>query len=113
MTNLKKIAMDNNIEEKLRLVRAMKKIAARKGYFMHVAAYIMMTAFIVIASKFDTWLPDSFYETSIFIIVVWGGAGLLLHTIIHFGGIALRCTKWEDRMLRKFMDEEEQSTNRK
>lgn len=105
--------MEKDIEEKLRLARAMKKVAARKDYVMCVMSYIVMTAFILIASVLDTGLPDAFFDTSFFIIIVCGGVSLLVYTVIHFSEIAFRRTKWEDRMLRKFMDEEEQSTNRK
>ena len=105
--------MEKDIEEKLRLARAMKRVAARKDYVMCLMSYIVMTAFILIASVLDTGLPDAFFEMSFFIIIICGGVSMLVYTAIHFSEIAFRCTKWEERMLRKFMDEEEQSTNRK
>lgn len=103
--------MEKLTEEQYRLARAMKKIDDMKGYYMHVAAYILMNAFILIAWQVDDVFPESFYLTSIYIIAVWGGAGLLLHTILHFANIRLLGRKWEERKLRQFLEKNKGKDN--
>jgi hypothetical protein len=91
--------------------RVMKKIDRIKSYYMHVAAYILMSAFILIAWAIDTKLPESFWKTSIFIIIVIGGLGLLTHSVIHFGSTIPFVKKWEQKKLLKIIEKDKFNEN--
>jgi len=101
--------MEKLSEEQYRVAKALKKIDRIKSYYMHVAAYVLMNAFILIAWAVDATLPETFYTTSISIIAIWGGLGLLVHTVIHFADISLMGKKWEERTLKKILNKD---TNR-
>ena len=65
----------------------------------------------------DSFLPDSFYTTSVFVIAVFGGIGVLVNAVILYGNRTRWGSKWEERTLQKYMDRdrpgEKNNTNQK
>ncbi|NHF59454.1 2TM domain-containing protein [Flavobacteriaceae bacterium TP-CH-4] len=97
--------------------RAQKRVAELRGFYNHLTVYILVNAAllilrekftIILISKealgnpeFLDWLNWNTYGTSI----VWGIA-LCIHALRTFSGISFFGRKWEERQIRRFMEEE-------
>jgi hypothetical protein len=98
--------------------RAKKKVAEIRGFYNHLAIYIVVIAalfvlrgsvnVIVIRAEslgnpeFLNWLDWNFYGTPI----LWG-IGLAFHGIKVFGNLSFFGSQWEEKKIREFMDEDE------
>ncbi len=108
--------MKNN-EQLSKYERAQKKVAQIRGFYNHLAAYIIVNivlllardkfTFILLSKKaignpeFLEWIDWNVFGTAI----VWGIA-LGVHAIKVFGNISFFGKKWEERKMQQFMDEE-------
>lgn len=104
-------------EEQLRLFRAVKRLEATKGFYTHVAIYIFMNALMLTTWAIDSFLPNSFYRTSVFVIAVFGGICVLVHAVVFYSNRTRWGSNWEERTLQKFMDrdrpKDKNNTNQK
>jgi hypothetical protein len=97
--------------------RAKRKVAAIRGFYNHLGAYLVVNAVLLILKDKMTvtllskralgnpellaWIDWNIYGTPI----IWGII-LGVHAIKVFGGLSIFGRKWEERQLRKFMEEE-------
>ncbi len=100
--------------------RAKKRVAQIRGFYNHLAAYIIVNAillllrnkitFILISKTalgnpdFLNWIDWNIYGTPI----IWGVI-LMFHAIKVFGKISFLGSKWEERQLERFMKEENEN----
>jgi len=104
-------------KEKLdKLAKAKQKVEAIKGFYNHVVVYVVINIFLfffkdkfvlTILNKnaigdpdFLNWIDWNFYGTPI----IWGLV-LAIHGIVVFGTFSRFFTKWEDRQIKKIMQE--------
>ena len=83
-------------------IRAKKRVDSLKGFYWHLAVYIVVNAFLIILIGsnvgFDNFGP---YATATF----WG-IGLLFHCLGVFGPDAIFGRDWEQKKIREYMDKE-------
>ncbi len=104
-------------EQKSKYDRAKFRVAQLKGFYNHVAVYLIVNTLLlvlkdhftfVLVSKravgdpaFLDWIDWNLYGTPI----IWG-IGLCIHGYKILRGGSFFGRKWEERQLRKFMKEE-------
>jgi sensor histidine kinase YesM len=83
-----------------RLERAKKKVEELKGFYIHLTIYLIMVPFFIYLNLKSTGFP-----WAIFPIGGWG-FGVLGHASEVFDWNPLFGKEWEERKIRKFMDED-------
>lgn len=83
-----------------RLERAKKKVEELKGFYIHLTIYLIMVPFFIYLNLKSTSFP-----WAIFPIGGWG-FGVLGHASEVFDWNPLFGKEWEERKIRKFMDED-------
>lgn len=107
--------MDN--KELTKYERAQRRVAEIRGFYNHLAVYLIVNAVLLLLKDKITitllskralgnpelleWIDWNVYGTPI----IWG-VFLAVHAIKIFGGFSIFGRKWEERQMRKFMDEE-------
>ena len=88
-------------------IRAKKKVDAIKGFYWHLATYIIVNIFIVtvIVSNSDV---EVFSFAALSTPLFWG-IGLLFHFLGVFGSGILFGSGWEKRKIKEFMDKDLQN----
>jgi len=102
---------DFNEEE--RYLRAKKRVEKLKGFYWHLAAYLIVNSFLS-SSKIISNLNngesffEAFWDFGTFAVWVFWGIGLAFHAFGVFGQNILFGKDWEDRKMKEFMDEDKQ-----
>ncbi len=82
-----------------RLARARRRLAALKGFYIHLFVFAMVLAGLTIinlATGGPWWV--------LWVLLGWG-IGLLAHALTVFGRTSQAIANWEERKLRQFLDE--------
>ncbi len=102
----------NNIEED-KLKRAKKRLEELKGFYIHLAVYVAVNAFILIniavRSMGDS---DTFWQFGTFVTPVFWGVGLLFHAMHTFRFNPILGKDWEKRQIQKYMDEDKKEAEK-
>jgi hypothetical protein len=82
-----------------RLARARRRVAALKGFYIHlfVFATVLAGLFIINWAAGGPWWV-------LWVLLGWG-IGILAHAIAVFGRTSQAIADWEEKKLRQFMDE--------
>jgi hypothetical protein len=92
--------------------KAKKKITQIKSFYNHAAVFVIINAVLLLSKhkmtvalfgegasvhpKAMNWIEWNIY--------IWG-AGLLIHAIFVFGRVPFFVKKWEERQIKKYMNE--------
>lgn len=98
---------ENNYVKEDAYIRAKKKVDAIKGFYWHLAVYIVVNIFIVtvIVSNSNVGV---FSFAALSTPLFWG-IGLLFHFLGVFGSTILFGSDWEKRKIKEFMDKDLQN----
>ena len=114
--------MDMDRYEK-KLARAKKKVADIKSFHAHLRAYILVNLLILLirsgvlttlfegSEHFDPQFLDWLDWNIILTPVLWG-IGLAIHGLYVYQYKFKFLKKWEERQIRKYMEDEETDLNR-
>lgn len=91
-------------------IRAKKKVEDLKGYYGHLAVYIIVNSFISITRVLNELedgrtLQEAVFEFSTFGVWFFWGIGLAVHTFRVFGSNLLMGKDWEARKIEELMKE--------
>jgi len=101
------ITMENSNKEKYN--RAKKRVDELKGFYIHLAIYVVINAFILVnlyLRNDDFWRWEHFFT-----LIAWG-VGVLFHASKTFGFNPLLGKDWEERQIQKYMDEDKEEMNK-
>lgn len=103
--------MENYNEDKLK--RAKKRLEEIKGFYIHLAVYLAVNAFIMINIALRSYNDsDSFWEFGTFVTPVFWGIGLLFHAIHTFNLNPFFGKDWEKKQIQKYMDEDKREADK-
>ena len=91
-------------------LRAKKKVETLKGFYSHLAAYIIINTGIILVSAnvFGKGETD-FSSWEIYVTAIFWGIGLVSHAIYVFFVLYFKnnfLKRWEENKIRQFLDEE-------
>ena len=98
-----------NFNKEEAYLRAKKKLDKLKGFYWHLAAYILVNLFLIVtvATNFDE--DESFWQFGTFATAIFWGIGLLFHFLGVYGPDLLFGKNWEDRKIQKYMDKDKRT----
>ena len=104
----------SKFNNKNRYLNAKKKVKAIKGFYWHLAVYIVINSFTTINKVIrnvyengETYM-EAVWDINIFFI--WGpwGLGLLIHGLVVFDIFSFVLGKnWQERKIREYMDDDD------
>jgi 2TM domain len=101
--------MEPTFEEQARLDKARKKVKAIKGFYSHLAAYVIVNVVLIVMHTVDLKPDESFWTWSTFSTAFFWGIGLLCHAFGVFGAEILFGNDWEERKIKEYMEKKPQS----
>lgn len=102
----------NNIQED-KLKRAKKRVDELKGFYIHLAVYVAVNAFILInIAVRSVGDSDTFWHFGTFVTPVFWGIGLLFHAMHTFRLNPILGKDWEQRQIQKYMDEDKKEAEK-
>lgn len=93
--------------------RALKKVKAIKGFYKHLAAYIIINILLIAMYWRNLEPGEEFLTFSIFSTAIFWGLGLAVHGFGVFGTDVFFGSNWEDRKIRELMDKDGRNNNDK
>ncbi len=87
---------------------AERKVKRLKGFYSHLAIYIVVNICIYIANVWDAPKGEDILQFKYLSTAVFWGIGLLAHGMSVFGQQLLFGSEWEARKIREFMEKEKQ-----
>ena len=102
----------NKYAKEDRYLKAKKKVESIKGFYWHLAVYIIINGFITISKTIRNIadgesLIDSLFDIgTLFIWIPWG-IGVLIHGLVVFEAFSFLLGKnWEERKIKELMEKE-------
>ena len=98
-------------EEKLK--RAKKRVDQLKGFYIHLSIYLVINTFILINIALRNAGSDrEFWSFPTFVTPFFWGIGLAFHALHTFQARPFLGKKWEERMIQKYIDNDEKEANK-
>jgi len=99
---------DNHLQEQ-KYIRAKRRVEDLKGYYWHLAIYVLVNLFLTGSQIIDGITEDkSFNEifSDFGLYGVWAlwGIGLAIHTFKVFGFPFFMGNDWEERKIKEYMN---------
>jgi len=104
--------MENSFEATRKLKQARKRVESIKGFYKHLAAYLLVNVFLLLMKAINLEPGEDFWHWSTFVTAVSWGIGLLAHGLAVFGRNIFFAKDWEERKIQEFMEREKNKTNK-
>jgi len=104
--------MEDSYEQMQRLEKARKRVERIKGFYKHLAAYLLINVFLLVLKAINLEPGEEFWAWKTFIVAGSWGFGLAVHGISVFGHNALLIQEWEDRKIKELMEREKNRAKR-
>lgn len=103
--------MENTItEQQLKAERARRRVKALKGFYQHLAAYIVVNIALLVTTYYKAeYLHNEqheFWSFQTFSTAIFWGIGLLCHAFNTFGTNILLGSGWEERKIQEYMNKD-------
>jgi hypothetical protein len=86
-------------------MRAKKRVESLKGFYWHLAVYIVVNAFLIIFIGYNS--GGRYFSFGAWSTAIFWGIGLLFHFLGVFGPDFIFGKDWEKRKIEEFMKKEE------
>ena len=87
-------------------IRAKKKLDNLKGFYWHLASYVIVNIFLIIVIASNQDEDESIWQFGTFATAFFWGIGLFFHFIGVFGTNLLFGKNWEERKIKEYMDKD-------
>ena len=100
-------------EDQNKLERAKKRVEEIKGFYIHLAVYIVVNSFILVNIYIRTMGEgESFWKFSTFFTLIFWGIGLAFHWGHVFNFNPLFGKKWEERQIQKYIEKDKRDAEK-
>ncbi len=107
MRRLEETTNHSNYKKEDAYLRAQKRIKELKGFYAHAFWYVIVNIFLIIMIGVKSnW---NIFHFGTFATPLFWGIGLGFHAIGVFGKNRLFSKSWEERQIKKFMDQEDKN----
>jgi hypothetical protein len=99
-----------NFNKEEAYLRAKKKLNKLKGFYWHLAAYVVVNIFLIVRGS-TTYIYDfeSFRELETYATPLFWGIGLAFHAMGVYGPDLLFGKKWEDKKVDEYMNKDKRN----
>lgn len=97
-------------KESLEYKRAVKRVKDLKGFYGHLAAYLIINLFLFYFYSREEGLIEGLQDLSNYFTAIFWGIGLLAHAATIFMPNILFGREWEERKIRELMDKEQRNS---
>lgn len=104
--------MQYSIDEQMRLDKARKRVEAIKGFYKHLAIYLIVNFVFFAINAINLEPGESFFSLGNFSMAIFWGMGVAAHAFGVFGTNFLFGNDWQERKIRELMEREEQRKGR-
>ena len=93
--------------------RAKKRVEELKGFYIHLAVYLCINAFIL-ANIYVRSMgrEESFWQWEHFFVLFGWGIGIAFHAAKTFGFSPIFGKNWEQRQIQKYMEEDRETARK-
>ncbi|WP_294821629.1 2TM domain-containing protein [uncultured Flavobacterium sp.] len=98
--------MENSFEDQQRLEKAQKRVEDIKGFYKHLAAYILVNVLLLVMHALNLEPGEKFWSWGSFITPLSWGIGLLAHWVSIYNRHVFFSRDWEERKIREYMEKE-------
>ena len=93
-------------------LQAKKRVDELKGFYWHLAIYLIVNIFITINKVLRNYyngetLSEAFWDFGTFAVWIFWGIGVVFHAFNVFGYPLILGKNWEERKIKKIMEEDE------
>ena len=104
-------------EKKKKMLRAKKQLDELKGFYIHLAVYLVVNLMITTVNIIGNMnhgnsFSEAFWEFDVFSVWLFWGIGLLFHSFKVFSYNPFFNKDWEDRQIRKYMEKEKRDSEK-
>lgn len=99
-----------NFKESPQYQSAAKKVRALKGFYGHLAAYLVVNLLLLFLYTRDEGLVAGLQDPGNYITAFFWGIGLLAHAASVFLPNMIFGREWEERKIKELMEKEKRST---
>lgn len=99
--------MDRDLKKEQQYLKAVKKVKAIRGFYIHLAAFIIISIAmaIVTALYINPYNRELFIWLVLSVFISWL-VGIIIHSVCVFGSRIIFSKNWEERKLEEFIEEE-------
>jgi hypothetical protein len=87
-------------------MRARKKVEKLKGFYGHLASYVIVNVFILAMIGLNLDEGETFWKFGHFSTAFFWGIGVVFHALGVFGKDFLLGRQWEERKIQEYMSED-------
>jgi len=95
-----------NFNKEEAYLRAKKKLDKIKGFYWHLASYIVVNIFLIVMITINLDYDESIWQFGAFATPLFWGIGLAFHAMGVFGPDLLFGKGWEERKIDEYMDKD-------
>ncbi len=111
MENYKNIGENSNnaqanFNKEEAYLRAKKKFDKLKGFYWHLASYVVVNIFLIIMVTTHLDEDESFWQFETFATAIFWGVGLAFHAMGTFGPDLFFGKGWENKKIDEYMDKD-------
>lgn len=104
--------MKNFDHEQIQYERAKKRVRSISGFYKHLAAYVIINAFLITLSYVRLDPGENFWSFGTFSTAFFWGIGLAFHVFSVFYNNVFFGKEWEDRKIKEYMDKDKNSNTK-
>lgn len=99
--------------QEAKLKRAKRRIESLKGFYMHLASYVLINMFILVNIYLQTsGSGEGFWQWKHFFVAIFWGIGLGIHASWVFAFNPFFGHEWEQRQIEKIMKRDEREARK-
>ena len=87
-------------------IRAKKKLDKLKGFYWHLASYVIVNMFLIIVIVSNLDEDESMWQFGTFATAFFWGIGLFFHFMGVFGPSFIFGKNWEERKIKEYMNKD-------
>jgi uncharacterized integral membrane protein len=96
-------------EEQIQYDKAINRVKKIKGFYTHLAVYIVINIIFVIVNIQNLDKGESYFQFKNFSTAFFWGIGLVAHGLSTFGGEIFFGSDWEEKKIKELMEKEKSS----
>lgn len=93
-----------NKQDNIKYLEAKKRVKKLKGFYTHLAIYVLVNLLIVFINIQDLKPGESYFQYKNFITLFFWGIGLVAHGLSVFVPQFVLGKDWEERKIREIME---------